>query len=825
LAAGRQSEFSRVLEITIGEERDTAGGPSARDIDHLLGEAIRLHRSGRLNEAARLCERVRQQAPKNLTALLLSGAIELQSGRYERAEHFFQLAQATAPHSADAATGRANTLRAMGKYDEAVSVLDGILRQRPEHAISWNNRGNLLLEMGQSASAIASYDRAISLRGDYLDAWHNRGVARMASGDNIAAEADFTRALALRPDYVQALVNRGTARARQSPDRAQEAIADFEQAIALDRTNADAWHLLGQTHVAMKQYSEALSCWSAGLSQNPNHAPMLDDKAFLLNSLGRYSDAAADYERLVSLRPKDSAAWQGHGIALARLNHNEQALASFSQSLELKPDDVLSLYNRAAVLAALKRYQEAASDLEALICLEPDFPLARGLLLNARLHLCDWTDLERQREAIDAGIRRGKRVIHPFTYVLTSDSPAMELACARLHSAAAYPAAHLPLCRGEAYRHQKIRIAYLSADFQQHATSYLMAGVLENHDQSRFEIIGISYGGSDQSPMRARIVKACTGFFDVRDDDDLSVATLLRQLEIDIAVDLKGHTGGARPGILAHRACPVQVNYLGYPGSMGAEYFDYLIADRTVIPTEDRRFYSEQIVYLPDTYQPNDAARPIAQERITRRDVGLPESGFVFCCFNGSQKILPSTFDSWMRILSNAENAVLWLLEDNPGATANLRREAQARGIAPARLIFAQHETVDRHLARLGLADLVLDTLPYGAHTTASDALWAGVPVLSRIGPTFAGRVAASLLTAAGLPELITQSAAEYEAKAQSFADAPELLLKLRERLARSRETHALFDTVRMTRNLEAVYVQMWQRHQRGESPMSFGIS
>jgi protein O-GlcNAc transferase len=268
----------------------------------------------------------------------------------------------------------------------------------------------------------------------------------------------------------------------------------------------------------------------------------------------------------------------------------------------------------------------------------------------------------------------------------------------------------------------------------------------------------------------------------------------------------------------------VQVNYLGYPGTMGAPYMDYLIADRIVIPQEDRQFYSEQIVYLPDTYQANDSPRSISPNPVSRRDAGLPEDAFVFCCFNGSQKILPPVFESWMRILARCENSVLWLLEDNQGASANLRREAQSRGIAAERLIFARYEQPARHLARLRLADLVLDTLPYGAHTTASDALWAGVPVLSRIGSSFAGRVAASLLTAAGLPELITQSAGEYEAMAQTLAATPMLFSTIREKLALNRGSCALFDTVRMTRNLEAAYVRMWERHQRGESPTSFGV-
>ena len=794
------------------------------DVARLLDEAIRLHRSGRPADAARLCERARQHSPQNLTALLLQGAIEMQSGRYDAADEMFQLAQAAAPHSADAAMARVGSLRAMGKYDQALALLENILRQMPDHTGAWCNRGNLLLETGQVASAIESYRRAISIQPNYFDAWHNLGVARLTSGDNPTAVADFTQALELKPDDVSALINRGTARARLGPERAQEAVGDLQQAVSLDRTNAEAWHVLGQIHLALGQNAEALSSWAAGLGSRASHTAMLHDRGFLLNSLGRFPDAASDFERLIALNPADATAWQGRGIALARLNHEKDALESFSQALKLKPDDAMSLYNRAAIFSGLRRHHDAASDLEALLAIDPDFPRARGLLLNARLHHCEWKDLEQERLEVDAGLKRGSRVIHPFTYLLVSDNPSMQHTCARLHAEGAHPAARSPLYRGEQYSHEKIRLAYVSGDFYQHAVPSLIAGVLENHDHSRFEVLGISYGGSDESLIRRRIEKACTRFFDVRELDDVSIAVLLRNLEIDIAIDLKGFTGPERTGIFAHRSCPVQVNYLGYPGTLGAAYMDYVIADRIAIPPEHRQFYSERVVYLPDTYQANDSTRAIAPDSITRRDAGLPENAFVLCCFNGSQKILPPVFDSWMRILSRSESSVLWLLEGYQAATENLRREAHVRGVAPDRLIFARHERPERHLARLRLADLVVDTLPYGAHTTASDALWAGVPVLTCIGSSFAGRVAASLLTAAGLPELIAQSVSEYEAMAQNFASAPALLAKVREKLARNRASCALFDTVQMTRNLEAAYVRMWQRHQCGASPTSFAL-
>jgi predicted O-linked N-acetylglucosamine transferase (SPINDLY family) len=352
-----------------------------------------------------------------------------------------------------------------------------------------------------------------------------------------------------------------------------------------------------------------------------------------------------------------------------------------------------------------------------------------------------------------------------------------------------------------------------------------MAGVFELHDRERFETCAFSYGPNDKSAMRARLERAFDRFNDVSGKSDAAIATLLRDNEIDIAVDLKGYTGSARPGILASRPAPLQVHYLGYPGTMGAGTIDYLIADSIVIPDEERKFYTEKIAYLPDSYQCNDRKRPVPTRAPNRSEAGLPANGFVFCCFNANNKILPEMFDVWMRLLAEVPGSVLWLFADNDDVIANLRSEARVRGVAPERLIFAKRVSLGEHLARLTLADLVLDTLPYGAHTTASDALWAGVPVLTTRGSTFAGRVAASLLAAVGLPELVTSSVAEYEARAKSLVADPAELGALRTRLARNRETCPLFDTGRITRQLEGAYAAMWQRCRRGDEPASFRLN
>jgi protein O-GlcNAc transferase len=361
--------------------------------------------------------------------------------------------------------------------------------------------------------------------------------------------------------------------------------------------------------------------------------------------------------------------------------------------------------------------------------------------------------------------------------------------------------------------------------FRVHPLSFLTAGLFERHDRARFETIAVSLGPDTPTPIRSRVQAAFERFIDVRPSTDREVARMLVEWEVDIAVDLNGFTANARTGIFGLRPAPVQVSYLGYPATMGAPYIDYIVADDEVIPPEHRPYYTEKIVYLPDTYQVSDCDRRIAERTPTRAELGLPEQGFVFCCFNNNYKITPTMFDGWMRLLAKVEGSVLWLFEGNAAVSRNLRREAAARGIAPERLVFAQRVALDEHLARHRRADLFLDTLPYNAHTTANDALWAGLPVLTCRGTTFAGRVAASLLRAIGLPELITGSLPEYEALALQLATDSALLAGIRDRLARHRDRYPLFDTDRFRRHLEAAYVEMWERYQRAEPPASFAVA
>jgi len=604
-----------------------------------------------------------------------------------------------------------------------------------------------------------------------------------------------------------------------------EAARCYTALLQFDPGHFHALYFLGYIHFQQGQFEEAARLIGEAVKINPRSPDAFYNLGCALQHLQRDGQAISAFDGALALKPDYDEALTNRGAALLSLKRHAEAIASFDRSLALKPRDPEALSNRATAYFEIKRYVEAAADYEAVAAVAPDFPYAAGNLALARAYCCDWRFYDRDRATVISEIRRGKPAISPHGSVLLLDSARDQLLCARRWAADRLASAALPLWRDERHRHDRIRVAYVSADFSAHATAFLIAGVIEHHDRGGFETILVSFGRDDGSEMRARLRKGCDRFVDAGAQNDVEIAHMLHDMEIDIAVDLKGFTQGSRPGIFAHRPAPIQINYLAHPGTMGAGCMDYIIADQTIIPADHQHDYSEKVIYLPDSYQANDAKRRIAKRVPTRAEVGLPGEAFVFCCFNNSFKITPPIFDIWMRLLGGTENSVLWLIEDNPTATANLRREAEARGVRGTRLIFAPRIAAEDHLARHRAADLFLDTLPCGAHTTASDALWAELPVLTVLGNSFAGRVAGSLLRAVGLPELIAPSLESYERMAFTLARDAQALTQLKAKLARNRETYPLFDTARFTRQLEAAYRESWERHERGEPPAGFALA
>jgi predicted O-linked N-acetylglucosamine transferase (SPINDLY family) len=660
----------------------------------------------------------------------------------------------------------------------------------------------------------------VSGRSDDVSQMLDQAMAIHQRGRLAAAEKLYRDVLRVRPNHVEARHFFGILRFQQG--RAEEALTLIGASLDVKPDYPEAHYNRGNILAAVRRYDEALASYDAAIALQPGAAEAHHNRGNVLFKLRRYEQALAAFERALTIEPAHIAALNGRGTVLKELGRFNDAIASYDRALALRADHADTHYNRGNLFKEVKQFEASLASYIEAQALAHEHPDWFGII-DPALATCDWARSDALVDALRDDLATGRSSVTPFTLVGYCDDPALHLTCAKNFIADRIPVRQRPLSDGTRYQHERIRVAYLSADFRSHATAFLMAELFELHDRARFEVLGISFGLDDGSDIRRRLVKSFDAFHDVRTQSDRDIAALLHDAQVDIAVDLKGFTQHSRPEILAHRPAPIQVGYLGYPGTIGAEFLDYVLADPIVLPFDQQPFYTEKIVQLPDCYQVNDSTRVIA-ETPTRAAAGLPDEGFVFCCFNNNYKIRRPLFDIWMRLLAAVPGSVLWLLRDNDGAERNLRKEAAARGVDPDRLIFAGRTKLEDHLARHRLADLFLDTLPYNAHTTASDALWTGLPVVTCQGTAFAGRVAASLLNAIGLPELVTQNLADYEALALRLASDPVALKVVRCKLAANRTTQPLFDTDRFRRNIEAAYLRMWETFQRGEPAQAFRL-
>jgi protein O-GlcNAc transferase len=760
--------------------------PASADAHFNIGNA--LVAAGRPAEAAESFARAVALRPNDPEVLRRHAGALAQAGRLDDAIESLDRAIGLEPAALNLHHERAGILMQLGRYREAVAAYHGVLALHAGDTVAMNNRGLALIELGRPDEALASFDGAIAIKPHDLDLWYNRGNA-LSKLDRIdAALESYDRVLAVNPEHARALVNR-----------------------------ANLLHMSGRA-------DEAVDCYRRALDVVPDDAAAHTNMGNALRELRRLDEALAAHERALAIEPSLVEALVNRGIALKELDRVEEAVASYERALAIEGGNAEALYNKGLALAILDRHEQAHACHEAALRSKPDHRHALGALADAALQTCHWEAMESLRGEIEGGIRDGRAIITPFTLLGYSDSPDLQLQCSRQYIADRFRHAPPPLWQGTMKPRQKLRIAYLSADFQQHATSFLLAELLELHDRHRFEVIGVSWGKNDGSATRTRLGKAVDRFLDVGALGDLDVARRLRGEEVAIAIDLKGLTGNNRLGIFAHRPAPVQVGYLGYPATVGSTFLDYVLADPVVLRFDQQEHWTERIVHLPHCYQANDRQRPHPSPTETRAALGLPDTGFVFCCLSNNWKITAPVFDIWMRLLRDTPGSVLWLLDDNAGAKRNLAREAQARGVDAQRLVFAARAMPETHLARHRFADLFLDTLPCNAHTTASDALWMGVPVLTCLGQAFAGRVAGSLLHAVGLPELVTHSLEDYEAMARRLVAEPATLQGLETRLEAGRLTAPLFDSARLCRHIEAAYLEMWETHRRGEGPRGFAV-
>ena len=646
-----------------------------------------------------------------------------------------------------------------------------------------------LHQQGDLQGARVLYERALKWQPSHFDALHMLATLAYQTGQLERAETLFLKALKIDPDAVYALNN--FANVLQDLKKFKTALAHYDRALALDPQYVDAHNNRGD----------------------------------LLQRMGRLSEALESYERAIALAPDYAAAHYNRANALSSVGRFDEAIASYDKAIAIVPDHAQAHMNRGNALNDLGRHADAAESFDRAISFAPQIPYLMGTRLHVNMQMCDWRHYRERLDGLLEAVNNNQPASLPFPLLALTSDPALQQRAAQTWIRSTYPAPKQVAPFAKRTPKSRLRVGYFSADFWNHPVAQLIAGLFEAHDRTQFEIYAFSSGPDTRDVMRLRLEKAFEHFIDVKAESDAQVVARARALELDIAIDLSGLTTGCRPGLFAARVAPIQINYLGYPGTMGASYMDYILADQTLVSPQTEQYYSEKVIYLPHSYQPNDRQRAVAAISPTRAELGLPQDAFVFCCFNNNYKITPETFDHWMAILRAVPDSVLWLLQASEQTANNLRREAQERGVSSDRLYFAPKLPMDQHLARQKCADLFLDTLPYNAHTTTSDALWVGLPVLTCMGQAFASRVAASLLKAVELPELITTDGASFVARAIELANDRHQLAEIRARLEQNRQRSALFDIDRLARTIERAYLQVHERRQAGQPAVSMVIT
>jgi protein O-GlcNAc transferase len=810
-------------------------------LNNKLRNARKLLQNGDIAGAQALCSEILGKAPRNPEALALRGIVSLMGGapadaiadlrlalaaspqdgmtleylglallnlgEFAEAEQILRRAAALPGAPASVALRLGLAMLRQGRPAEALAPLRQALQQAPDHPDCLLALGQALAAINDTAGASAQFTAVLRAVPGHPDALYNLGVMALAANDWSAAGKHFEAALASHPAHTDAMVNLAIAREQlQQPVAAAQLL---QRALAIAPNHPHAHANLGNLRLRETRHAEARRHFEAALAAAPGLPAAMEGLGAVARAQGRHGEAVRRLQELTRLDPASAATWAALADSLLQTGDLDAADGAADQAGALDPTLVWA-WSLRAQLRVLRGELAVAIELLDEGFRKTGNTVLLGMLAQHSRRICDWTRWSGAWQTLKPRILRGEEAGTPFA-LLCEDLTAAELGtytrmwAGQRFAGMATTATVPPKPRDSG---QRIRIAYLSSDFQEHPAAYLVAELLELHDRARFEIYAYSYGPRDDGAIRQRIIHAVDHFVDIAWEPDDVAIERIRSDGIDILVDLKGYTVGDRLGIMAQRASPVQVTWLGYPGTTGAPFIDYLIADPYIIQPGEEHSCSEQVLRLPHCYQPIDRKRIIA-EPLPRTAYGLPDSGLVFCCFNQTFKITPDIFAAWMRILQAVPDSVLWLVDDNRWSTANLRAAAATAGIAPDRLVFAPRLPLAQHLARYKVADLALDTFPYTSHTTASDALWCGCPLVALRGDTFAARVSGSILTAAQLPALIAQSMADYETKVIKLATNRELLQDVARRVKAARDTAHLFDTPAFTRNLESLYLQM----------------
>ena len=760
-------------------------GGMIKNIDYLMNRAIESYQNSNFEEAIDNLQKLLEIQPKNFEALNFIGFLNALKGRPVDAKKYLMRA----------------------------------LEENASDRLALINLAKAHFELNELTSSLVTIEKAIKIDSKNSEIYYLKAKCLCKLNEFENSIEYFRKALELKSNYPEVLLDLSNVLCELS--RFDEALIQIDQAIKLKNDYLRAWFNKSAILHELKRYDEALYNLNRVIELDPLSHEAWEKKGNTLYELKSYNDAIAHYDKALSIKPDYAEGWVNKGNALHQLKRYNEAIAHYDKALSIKPDYAEGWVNKGNTFHEIKRYNEAIICLEKTLSLKPDIDWVSGDLLHVKMKICSWSDLPKSLESVSKKVLANERVAQPFLLLSLSDDAYLHKKSSEIYSQNKYPE---NLTLGPIPMHankEKIRIAYFSPDFRSHPASFLTAELFEMHDRERFEVLAFSLKKApSEDEMNMRLRKGFDQFIDVENMSDLDITLLARKWEVDIAIDLAGLTQYSRTGIFSYRAAPMQVNWLGYPGTLGADFIDYIVADKTIIPDSHQHFYTEKIVYLPDTYMVDDSKRIRSSRVYKREEFGLPKGDFIFCCFNNEYKFNAQVLDSWSRILLAVENSVFWIPENNEHFKTNITTEFERRGICSSRIIFSKRiELMADHLARYSLADIFLDTYPYNAHTTAVDSLKSGVPVITLIGQSFASRVAASLLNAIGMPELITISQNSYENLAIELAKNPQKLLEIKQKLLNNSFTTPLFDTPRFTKNLEAAYSKMYSNYQAGLQP------
>ncbi|ARJ65546.1 SPY protein [Magnetospirillum sp. ME-1] len=795
-------------------------------IEDILAQAQAAHRAGKHADAESSYRRVLAARPDHTEAMYALGVLMAQSRRVSESMDLLKRASCLAPEDARIARNLALVLQAAGRPKEAEAEFIRLCEMEP--GVGEHRFGLALLysAQGRHQDCVEQFRKGLALAPDNADAWCNLGLAYRAAGENQDALEAFARAVSVSPAMVKAHGNRGAL--LMALGRWEEAVEAWDRLLALDPGIAEVYADKGVALAQLGRIGDAADCFRRAEELDSNNALYPYNLGRALQDQGCLPEAAEAYDRATARDPEYVSAYLNMGVVLRRMGNVDLALNKYARVIELQPDNGAAHLNRGKLLTDQSRFDEALSDYRRAVELMPDDADSRCELVHARRQLCDWDDLAADEEVLRALVRAGADGgVDPFVFMSLDATPGEQLACARLWAAEVEQKALSKAGRLAPARPSSdgpIRLGYLSADFRRHPGAQIVTDLLERHDRGRFTVHAYSCGPDDDSEERRRVMAAVDQFTDIADLDLAEAAARIRDDGIDILINLSGYTQYNRTGLLALRPAPVQVSYLGYVGTLGADFADYLVVDPVVVPPSEQEYFTERLVYLPHCYLPSDSSRALPPAGPGRAEMGLPEDGIVFCAFHGHQKITPSTFKLWMEVLGKVPGSVLWLLDGADSTREFLRGHAGKAGIDSDRLVFAPRVEFEAHLDRHRLADLFLDALPYNAHGSAVDALWMGLPLLTREGSSFPGRVASSVLQAAGLPELVTRSPAAFVETAVALANDPARLAGLRRHLEEGRGRLPLFDNQSFTRDLERAYELMIERARAGLPPEAFSV-